>query len=189
MVQRNTALALIKEEFLTRDLGRLVIERSGVNFYRCYHCEMCTNGCPFLPTMDRAPNVIIRLLQFGLFEEVLTSSTIWVCVGCYTCAYRCPMGIDIPTLMDTLREIVLEKGLPVAEPDVLEFHRQVVSSIKRHGRAHKLEIMVGYKFKKREWLSDWLLGIKMLAKHKLDLTPSRVKRIEEVRALFEDHEE
>lgn len=164
----------------------MVIARAGVNFYRCYHCEMCSNGCNFLPAMDLSPNQVVRLLQWGQIEEALRCHTIWICVGCYNCAYRCPMAIDIPALMDALRELALERG-EVSEPDILAFHEQVVSSIKRHGRTHKLEIMLGYKFKKRQWLSDWSLGFKMLVKQKIDLTPSRVKRVEEVRGLFEDH--
>ncbi len=171
------------------ELSELIQKQSGVNFYRCYHCQMCTNGCAFLPAMDLAPNKVIRLLQLGLFQQVLNSSTIWICVGCYSCAFRCPMAIDMPALMDTLRQIALEEGIVTVEPDVLEFHRSVLSSIKRHGRAHKLEIMLSYKFKKREWLSDWLLGLKMFAKHKLDLTPSRVKNIQEIKTLFKENDE
>jgi hypothetical protein len=35
------------------------------------------------------------------------------------------MAIDIPAMMDTLRQIALEEGNTIAEPDVLAFHRAV----------------------------------------------------------------
>src|SRR5271157_2405569 len=71
-----------------------VKERSGVELNRCYHCQSCANGCPFVQAMDYTPNQVLRLVQFGMREEVLSCKTIWVCVGCHTCSSQCPMGID-----------------------------------------------------------------------------------------------
>jgi hypothetical protein len=67
---------------------------------------------------------------------------------------------------------------------VLKFHRTVLDSIARYGRAHKLDIMMHYKLTTRHWLQDWQVGLKMLAKRKLDLLPSRVRRIDEINALY-----
>jgi len=44
----------------------------------------------------------------------------------------------------------------------------VLGSIERYGRTHKLEIMLRYKLKTRDLISDWTVGMKMLAKRKLD---------------------
>jgi heterodisulfide reductase subunit C len=155
----------------------------GDDYHRCFHCRCCGGGCPFIQAMDHPPNAIIRLLQFGLLEEALASSTIWVCVACNTCAMECPMAIDIADLMDRLRHLALEKGALVAEPDVLKFHQTVLDSISRYGRTHKLEIMMRFKLTTRRWLQDWQVGLKMLAKRKLDLMPSRVRRMDEIKAL------
>lgn len=152
---------------------------------RCYHCQCCANGCPFIEAMSHRPNVVMRMLQYGLIEEVLTSSTIWICVGCNTCAMQCPMAIDIPRLMDDLRRLALKRQAPVAEPDVLRFHRAVLESISRYGRAHKLGIMMRFKLKSRQWLQDWHIGLKMLAKRKLEFKASKVDRLEDVKRLFE----
>ena len=152
---------------------------------RCYHCQCCSNGCPFIEAMSHRPNVVIRLLQYGLLEEVLASSTIWICVACNTCAMQCPMAIDIPQLMDDLRCLALKQKAPVAEPDVLRFHRAVLESISRYGRAHKLDIMMRFKLKSRQWIQDWQVGLKMLAKRKLELKASKVDRLEDVKRLFE----
>jgi heterodisulfide reductase subunit C len=160
------------------------VENLGEDFHRCFHCRCCGSGCPFIEAMDRPPNAVIRLLQFGLLQEALGSNTIWVCVACNTCAMECPMAIDIAALMDKLRHLALQKGVAVAEPDVLKFHRTVLDSIARYGRAHKLEIMMRYKLTTRHWLQDLQVGLKMLAKRKLDLLPSRVRRIDEIKALY-----
>lgn len=134
--------------------------------------------------MDLLPNRVLRLIQLGIEEEALTCSTIWACVGCNTCSIQCPMAIDIPAVMDALRHMAIEKGIAVAEPDVLAFHREVLHSIEKYGRAHKLEIMLRFKLKTRTYFQDLQTGLRMLAKRKLDLTPSRVNRSSEIKAMF-----
>jgi hypothetical protein len=44
--------------------------------------------------------------------------------------------------------------------------------------------MMRYKVRMRQWLQDMDLGFKMLARRKLDLTPSKIDKPEEVRQLF-----
>ncbi len=156
----------------------------GSDYHRCFHCRCCGGGCPFIKAMDHAPNAIIRLLQFDEIDEALASSTIWVCVACNTCAMECPMAIDIPALMDRLRHLAIQRGGEVAEPDVLKFHQTVLDSISHYGRTHKLEIMMRFKLTTRRWLQDWQVGLKMLAKRKLDLLPSRIKKIQDIQSLF-----
>jgi heterodisulfide reductase subunit C len=160
-------------------------QRLGDEYHRCFHCRACGNGCPFIKAMDLPPHHVIRLLQFGLIDEALASGTIWVCVACNTCSMECPMAIDIAALMDHLRHLAIEKGAVVAEPDVLKFHQTVLDSVSRYGRTHKLDIMIRYKLTTRTWLQDWQVGLKMLAKRKLDLLPSRVKQMDAIKALYQ----
>ena len=162
-----------------------VKRRSGVELNRCWHCQSCANGCPFVRAMDYPPNRVIRLVQLGLRKEALECSGIWICVGCNTCSIQCPNGIDIPAVNDSLRQIGLEEGVAVSEPNILNFHQAVLQSIERHGRSHKLEIMLRYKLKKHDWFSDTAVGLKMFAKRKLELLPSKTKNIADVRRLFE----
>ena len=158
--------------------------RSGVNINLCWHCNSCAGGCPFSQAMDHPPNSVIRLAQRGLKKEALECAGIWICVGCNTCAIQCPNGIDIPAVNDALRQMALEEGAAIAEPDILAFHREVLNSIKRYGRTHKLEIMLRYKLKKKDWFADTMVGIKMLAKRKLELLPSKSTAVEDIKKLI-----
>lgn len=169
---------------LKRSLAAEVMAQSGTDFNRCYQCGSCANGCPFLQALDYTPNVVLRLLQFGLREEVLGCKTIWVCVGCHTCSSQCPMRIDLAAVMDTLRLMAVEEGVAIGKPNILDFHEAVLRSLERYGRAHKLGIMWRYKVQTRRWFSDMDLGLKMLAKRKLDLRPSRVQAVAEITDLF-----
>ena len=162
-----------------------VIRRSGVEINKCWHCQTCAGGCPFVRAMDHPPNRVIRMVQLGFRKEALESAGIWICVGCNTCSIQCPNCIDIPAVNDALRQMAIAEGVVVAEPNILNFHQAVLQSIQRHGRTHKLEVMMRYKLKKHDWFSDMLVGMKMFAKRKLELLPSRSKNIAEIRRLFD----
>ncbi|MCK9377286.1 MAG: 4Fe-4S dicluster domain-containing protein [Syntrophobacterales bacterium] len=167
-----------------QSLAAEVTERSGAALNRCYHCQSCGNGCPFVQAMDYAPNQVLRLVQFGMRQEVLTCKTIWVCVGCHTCSSQCPMSIDIAAIMDTLRLMAVEEGVAIGKPNIIDFHEEVLRSLEKYGRAHKLGIMLGYKRQTGRWLKDLDVGLKMLARRKLDLIPSRVRDVKEITDLF-----
>ena len=169
---------------LRPSLAAEVREGSGTDLNRCYQCRSCGNGCPFVQAMDYTPNQVLRLVQFGMRQEVLTCKTIWVCVGCHTCSSQCPMNIDIAAVMDTLRFMAVEEGVAIGKPNILDFHEEVLRSLERYGRAHKLGIMLGYKRQTGRWLKDLDVGLKMLARRKLDLIPSRVRDVKEITDLF-----
>jgi heterodisulfide reductase subunit C len=161
-----------------------VRRRSGTELSLCYQCQACGTGCPFFRGMDYRPNQVLRLVQFGMREEALKCKTIWVCVGCHTCSSQCPMAIDIAAVMDTLRLMAMAAGVPLGKPHIMGFHEEVLRSLEKYGRAHKLGIMLGYKRHTGGWLKDLDVGLKMLAKRKLELSPSRVKAAGEIADLF-----
>ena len=161
-----------------------VVRRSGENFRRCFHCQSCGSGCPVSQAMTYRPNGVIRLVQYGLKSEALECSDIWLCMGCNTCSTACPMAIDIVAVMSALREMAIEEGVRIAEPGIFNFHQEVLNSIYRYGRTHKLEIMMRYKLRQRDLFSDMDTGLRMLAKRKLDLRPSKIINKTQIRKLF-----
>ena len=168
-----------------RDVISKVVGRAGTDIRRCFHCQSCGGGCPVSQAMAYRPNGVIRLLQLGRVREALQSSDIWYCIGCNTCSMACPQAIDIAAFMDVMRQMALEKGVPPAEPDILSFHREVVGSIHKYGRTHKLEIMLRYKLRQLDMFSDFDVGLKMLAKRKLDLRPSKIGDRKVMNRIFE----
>ena len=167
------------------DLIRAIKQKTSTNFSRCLHCRTCAGGCPFTKAMDPKPNGVIRMIQLGLRKELLESPSIWVCVGCYTCAVQCPMAIDIAGVMDAVRQLAVAENADISDPGIHNFHKEVIRSVKRYGRTHKLEIMMRYKVIKRDWFSDMDTGVKMFTKHKLELLPSKVKDPDSIRSLFQ----
>ncbi|GAB6096836.1 4Fe-4S dicluster domain-containing protein [Desulfatiferula olefinivorans] len=161
-----------------------IMEKSKTNVKSCYSCMTCSSGCQFQHIMDVKPHAVIRMVQTGFRDEALSASGPWLCVGCNTCSTNCPNAIDIPAVMDALRQTSITEKRPIPEPNILNFHSAVLHSIRRYGRTHKLEIMMRYKLVQRDLFSDVDLGLRMLAKRKLDLTASKIKELPEVKKLF-----
>jgi heterodisulfide reductase subunit C2 len=67
---------------------------------------------------------------------------------------------------------------------IVHFHEEVLHSIERYGRKHKLEIMLRYKVRLRQWFQDMDIGVKMLKKRKLDLKPSKIEAADEMSNIF-----
>jgi heterodisulfide reductase subunit C len=167
------------------DFMSQVEDMSGTPLRRCFFCQTCSNGCPFAGLMDLKPHAVWRSVQLGLRREVLASSAIWICVGCHTCSASCPMALDLAAVMDALRSLALAEGAPVAEPRILDFHRAVLESVAGRGRANKLEIMLRYKLHTRDWFRDFNLGLRMLAKRKLEWAAPRVAGLQEIKRMFQ----
>lgn len=172
---------------LDREFAYEVNRQSETDLNLCYQCRTCSNGCPFVAAMDYPPNVVLRMIQYGMRRQVLECGTIWVCVNCHTCSSQCPNNIDIAAIMNTLTKMALEEGVPLSTQSILDFHVQVLHSIEVYGRAHKLRIMLRHKLATGEWFKDLDVGLKLLSKRKLDLFPSRVKAFNEIRRLFEPY--
>lgn len=161
------------------------IERiSGENVLSCYQCGECTAGCPVAYAMDISPNQVTRMAQLGLKDEVLTSSAIWLCAGCETCATRCPREVALSKVMDACRQIAVKEGRAHKEPNVVKFHEEFLKEVARNGRVHEISLISFYKLRSRKFLDDVLSGVQMFLKGKLGLIPSRVKKRGEVRKLF-----
>jgi heterodisulfide reductase subunit C len=90
--------------------AKKVEELSGENVRKCYQCGKCSAGCPIADQMDLLPSQAIRMVQTG-DTSVLDSKTIWLCASCFTCAVRCPQGIDLAKVMEALRLLSLRKNI------------------------------------------------------------------------------
>ena len=162
-----------------------VQERSGENLPLCYQCLKCTAGCPLSSHMDFKPNNIIRMIQYGQRERVLKSHAIWFCVSCMTCSIRCPNGVDISAIMDTLREMAIEAGFAyAAEKKVVQLHEEFVRSIKLWGRLHEVTFYMGYMARSLDILASIPAGLMLMGRGKLPFLPKRIKGAKQIKRLY-----
>jgi heterodisulfide reductase subunit C len=161
-----------------------VSRRSEQRFEGCYQCLSCAGGCPVVEAMDYNPNQVIRMMQYGMREQVLGSKAIWVCLGCFSCLSQCPNRVHIPAMMDALREMALEDGVTVAEPEIWAFHREFLNQVRKRGRVFELEFMMRYKLSSRALFQDMGAGLKMMLRGRFQLFPSRVRGVKEIRKIM-----
>jgi len=98
----------------------------GERFKSCLQCATCSGACPFGYLMDFPPGRMISYLRAGLFEEVLNTDTVWMCVSCYACTEVCPSKIPVtPGLMTRAKEELLLSGnIPSELQSALEFSQR-----------------------------------------------------------------
>ncbi len=179
--QQETAERIIPSFLFLKE----VEERSGQPIKRCYQCKKCSGGCPVSFAMDLLPHQVVRFTQWGLEEALLKSASIWVCSGCKTCQARCPNGIDISSINDTLKAMVVEKGLKTECDEIRLFHDTFTDSIERNGRLHELGMMLNYKLKTGKFSQDIKLGFQMFKRGLLKVFPDRVRQKSEIEKIFQ----
>ena len=137
--------------------------RSHVDVSRCYQCGKCSAGCPVAEHMDIMPRQVMRLVQLGMMDEALKSKAIWLCATCETCSTRCPKGVEIATVMETLRIMAKEKGY-ISEKNIDKFYDTYVGILKRLGRAYEAGLIVGRNVTTGKLTQDTSYGLHNLFK-------------------------
>jgi len=77
----------------------------------CFTCGECGNVCPI--GCDRRvfdPVTIFRMVNLGLAEALLTSPSIWLCIGCRRCTDACSQRVDGHLMIHRLQELAIEEG-------------------------------------------------------------------------------
>lgn len=146
---------------------------------KCYQCGKCSAGCPVADEMDLPPSLLMRMLQTespANDEKILRSYSIWLCVTCEMCLGRCPMEIDIPSVMDYLRQRSLREKLvnPKAR-NIIAFHKSFLNSIRLTGRLFELGLTLDYKRRSMTLMQDIALAPRMVSRGKLHFIPEIIK--------------
>lgn len=165
----------------TLKLAEIVEEQCGENIYLCYQCKKCTAGCPVVDYMDLAPNQLLRAAQLDQNERVLNSRTIWICANCQTCVTRCPHQIDLPRVMDVLKQLAAEVGIKPPIASIPLFNQAALRGIHLFGRMYELGLLGELKTRsilKRavdygQLLKDLRMGVKLFLNGKLKILPER----------------
>src|SRR3989338_4937968 len=151
---------------------------------KCYGCSKCTSGCPVAQEMQYPPSLLARWIALERIDKIIQSNTIWLCSSCQNCSSRCPFQIDIPHLIDLLKEYAQKNKLTRKERSIRLFHEVFLAQVKQLGRIHELSFISKWKMRSGSLFSDMALGFKMFRKGKLSLKPEKIKKIKEVKKLF-----
>ncbi|WP_018123330.1 4Fe-4S dicluster domain-containing protein [Desulfovibrio oxyclinae] len=154
----------------------------------CYQCGNCTAGCPYSSFYDYPVSQIMRLLQAGQKETILSSHSLWLCATCESCTTRCPNEIDVARIMDVLRHMARRAGY-APERAVKTFWDSFLDSVEKHGRVFEMGLVARYIAKTGRVLTDADLGVDMLPKGKLSFKPHPIVGKESVAKIFKRYNE
>jgi heterodisulfide reductase subunit C len=95
------------------------------------------------------------------------------------------MQIDIPRLMDNLREKALKKNIVNKKSrKIVSFHRAFLDSVKYTGRLYEIGLILGYKLRTFNLLQDLNIAPSLFFKGKLPLIPEIIKDKKHLSAVF-----
>jgi Heterodisulfide reductase, subunit C len=166
-----------------REFIRQVEEESGQVVSRCYQCGNCSAGCPMNFAYDVPVNRIMRLIQLGQKDAVLSSKSLAYCATCETCTARCPNNIEVATIMDVCRHMAQREKMFDVWP-VRMFGQSFLKTVELFGRAYEAGLMGAYMAGTMRPFTDIDLVPKVLPKGKLPLLPHSIKGRKEVAAIF-----
>ena len=171
----------------TTDSQKALISRlekeAGTSINLCYQCGKCTAGCPAAFAMDYPPRQVIRLLQLGFTEQALNAKSIWICASCETCSARCPRGVDVASLMDTMRREALKNNK--TDKKVAAFNKAFLFNVKNFGRTYEAGLLLMYNLTTGQLLKDMALGLPMMQRGKVSVLPEKIKARDEMKKIFE----
>jgi heterodisulfide reductase subunit C len=169
-------------------LRALVEERTGQDALSCYQCGKCSAGCPVVRHMDLGPQRVLRAIQMGQKDQLLHSSTIWLCVACQTCNERCPREIDIPRIMDSLRALARQENVRPSPRTVGIFHDVFLKDVEWTGRLYEAGLFGGYVAASFQFMDGldiaFRLGLPMFMKGKIGVVPERIKQRGELAEIY-----
>ena len=160
---------------ISTDLAKRIQEELGENVFLCYQCVKCSGGCPVNEYFDWQPNQIMRAVQLGQEDVALDSETPWLCASCQTCSTRCPQGLDIAAIMDFLTREAIALGKKPNVKIVSHFNKAFMREVRLWGRAYELGMIAEIKLRTGNLTGDLDMGLKMIAKNKFPLFPSKGK--------------
>jgi heterodisulfide reductase subunit C len=149
----------------------------GAKILDCIQCGVCAGSCHARFAMDYSPMQILKMAHLGLKQEVLSSSAIWICASCYTCASRCPRGLNIPAIMSGLKHIAMENNVRAPIELKPKFHKAFTEIVGKYGRMHEpaLQLKLTKKTSPSQLLHNASLGVRMMRKGKIKLKPSKLE--------------
>ena len=163
----------------------------GESIRACIQCGVCTGSCPAADEMEFPPRKIIALIRAGMRDKVLSSSSMWHCLSCYTCTVRCPRDVKPTDLAHALESLAYKHGYRVRGTLTPFMYRSFVESMKGNGRVHEFGTMLRYYLRTNPLAALKLtsVGIKLFLHKRMPLLPGKTGGKEELSKIMKKFRE
>lgn len=151
----------------------------------CIQCGTCGGSCPSAADMDHTPRLLFAMIRAGMREEVLRSNTPWICVSCYHCVVRCPQDVQITDIMYTLKSMAIRAQL-YQDTTAPDFSQTFVDMVENYGRSYEFGLATRHYLKHFPLRLPSLapMGLGMLSKKRMEITPHRIEGIDQLKAIL-----
>ncbi len=130
---------------LVDDYRTKALEKGFEELLYCINCGRCWMACPvihqagvemFLSEVATGPIGLVKAAMIKGINEAVAAG-LYLCSGCNRCKELCPANIDIPGMIEKLREEAINKGL------ILEAHQKMLESIQKFDNPFQKKIKKG----------------------------------------------
>jgi quinone-modifying oxidoreductase subunit QmoC len=145
----------------------------------CMQCGVCSGSCPLGPHWDHPPQELFMMIRAGKRDEVLQSTSMWMCTSCYNCIVRCPRELPITHIMHGLAHYAKRLGLVPENQPTAKFSQLFWENLMKKGRVNELKLGLSLYF-----MNGFGEGVKTaMAKQKLGLNMVKTGRMNPMEAL------
>ena len=122
----------------------------------CMQCGVCSGSCPLGDAWDHPPQELFMMIRAGKRDEVLQSSSMWMCTSCYNCIVRCPRELPITHIMHGLAHYATRLGIEPKNQPTRQFAQLFWDNLAKNGRVNELWLGVNLYF-----MNGFVNGIKV----------------------------
>ena len=159
----------------------------GEKIRHCLQCGLCSGTCPLSLYMDYTPRRLMHLSREGFKEEVLSSSSIWLCTACYACMVECPKKINITHLMYALKQRAIEEGFYPKRFAIPVMAQQFARMVRGTGRITESWLVVQIFARTAIWRLMGMsgLGLRLFRTGRMKLRKEKIERKSEIVAMLD----
>jgi len=122
----------------------------------CMQCGVCSGSCPLGSDWDHPPQELFMMIRAGKRDEVLQSTSMWMCTSCYNCIVRCPRELPITHIMHGLAHYATRLGIEPKNQPTRQFAQLFWDNLAKNGRVNELWLGVNLYF-----MNGFVNGIKV----------------------------
>jgi heterodisulfide reductase subunit C len=138
--------------------------------------------------MDHSPRTIFAMVEAGMKDRALRSNTPWYCVSCYYCMSRCPQEVHITDIMSTLKRMAISEDhyRESSAADAPDFSGTFIEYVESYGRSFEVGLATRYHLSHHplDMIKMAPMALGMLRRGRMDLTPNRIKGIDQLKAIL-----
>jgi quinone-modifying oxidoreductase subunit QmoC len=115
----------------------------------CMQCGLCSGSCPthFQAGWEHPPQEIFMMIRAGKRDEVLKSTSMWMCTSCYNCYVRCPRKVPVTHVMHGIAEYAYRIGQAPKNQPTQHLSKTFWDNCTKTGRVNEVKLTQTLYFK------------------------------------------